>query len=254
MTAVFTYQPTFLPVACSPTLQADILVGLFGGGSFRLPLVPRVPDPFELLGRGLQGLGGQLNPMAPIVTVLNATAALVNFVKNLPSNIAAAIAFNPKPLADSVSAVVTAATDVVALALLPLQFAKMARGFVQMLRDWLVALKAQIDNLITRYTNLNTLIAKAQSLGLSALEDNAVCARNRLDTKVSAINAMITGLGVVIALFQVIICFVTGGEVSITVPSLNASALTGSIFDPVIAVLDGLLTLIPDLSGLQLQC
>jgi hypothetical protein len=81
-----------------------------------------------------------------------------------------------------------------------------------------------------------------------------VCARNRLDTKVSAINAMITGLGVVIALFQVIICFVTGGEVSITVPSLNASALTGSIFDPVIAVLDGLLTLIPDLSGLQLQC
>jgi hypothetical protein len=251
---IYTYAPTVAPLACAPTLPTDILVGLFGGGSFRLPLIPRVPDPLELLGRGLQGLNGQLSPMAPVVTVLNATAALVAFVKNLPSNVAAAIAFNPKPLIDSVTAVVSAATDVVALAILPLQFAKMARGFVQMLRDYLVTLKAQIAAIITRYTDLNALIAQAQALGIASLVTNATCARNRLDTKVSAINAVLASLGVMIALFQVIICFVTGGEVSILVPTLNASALSGAIFDPVIAVLDALLAAIPDLSGLQLAC
>lgn len=249
----FTYNPTLTPLVCTPPLFGDISVPLFGGALANLPLIPRTPDPVELLGRGLQQIGVQFAPMAPALTLMQALKAVVDFVVGLPGNVAQAIAFNPSPLIQSVQKVVGASARLIELAILPLQMARMIRQSLTVLIQYLTALKLQIDQLVTRYTNLEALRQAALAAGNAAWMANIVCARERLDAKVAAMNAALAALGVAIALLSIILCFVTGGHLD-PLPALNPSALTSAVFDPVIAALTVIRDAIPDLSGLALEC
>jgi hypothetical protein len=249
-----TWAPTLVPAVCTPTGIPLNAFGLFGGGQFDLPLIPRVGDPLELLGKGFQNLGLQTSPLAPTLTVLKAAASLVNFVTNLPGNIAAAIAFNPVPLADSVAAVVGAGSDLVALSILPLQLCKMVRGALTLLIQYLQTLKAQIVTLIARFTNVNAMIARAQALGNALMLANSQCAKNRLLAKCTALDAFLASLGVALALISTLLCLITGGELSLTIPPIDGNSLVATIFDPLIAAVTVVRDAIPDLSGFALAC
>lgn len=249
----FTYAPTLTPLVCTPPLYTDLLVGLFGGGTANLPLIPRTPDPVVLLGRGLQQVGMQFTPMAPLLTVLQTVKAVVDFVTGLPGNVAQAVAFNPSPLIQSAERVVGASSRLLELAILPLQMAKMIRNALTMLIAYLTALKAQIDQLVTRYTNLNAVIQAATNAANAAWLANANCAKERLDAKVAAYNEALAALGVAIQLLSIILCFVTGGHLD-PLPTLNPSALTSAVFDPVILTITVIRDAIPDLSGIPLEC
>ena len=250
----FTWSPTLVPTVCTPASFAFDPFGLFGGGQFTLPRLPRAGDPLEILGRGLQDLGLQMTPLAPLVTTLKAGAAVIQFTIDMPSNMAALIAFNPQPLADSVANVVGAGSDLVALAILPVQLCRMVRGFLSLLIAWLQALKNLIIQMVARLTNLNALIARAQQLGNQLLLANARCALERLVAKMDAINAFLASLGVIIALVSVLLCLITGGHLNLSLPTLDVSSIVGTLFDPVIEVVTVVRDAIPDLTGHALAC
>jgi hypothetical protein len=248
-----TWAPSLVPVVCTPPIYGDILVQLFGGITSGLPLLPTEPDPLVLFGGGLQSLGQAFAPMAPIIPVLKIVNAMVEFITNLPANIASAIGFNLNPIVEAAAKVTEAAGDIVSLLAFPVSLAKMIRGFLEVLIGYLNALKVAIVRMIARYTNVNALIAKAAELGNAALAANALCAKERLDSKVAAMNAALAGLAVVMAAFTIILCLVTGGELPL-LPTIDAGALVAEVFDPVIAVLTAIRDAIPDLSGFQLSC
>lgn len=251
----FRFSPTFLPPNCSPNLLADLIGQLFGGASFNLPLIPRVGDPLEILGRGLQNMGLQIGPLGPVLTILKTTQASVNLLKNLPQDMAQLIAFNPSPLATDVAAVVTASSDLVALAIFPLQMIKMIRLALQLLVRYLQALQSAITTLITRFTNVNALIARATALGRSAWLANANCANNRLINKATAMANFLQSIGIIIVMIQVILCLVTQHAFTIPViPVLDPHNLVAAVFQPPIDALNIIIAALPDLSGLAFKC
>lgn len=249
-----TWAPTLPPTTCTPVPVPDILSYIFGGGQMNLPRIPRAPDPLDLMATGLREFGLQFNPIAPGIVTMKAAAALVNLAKNMPTDVAQAIAFNPSPLITDVTTVISASTDLVALSIFPLQLMRMVRSGLQLLIGYLQALKSTLTRLIARYTNVNALIAKATAMGNAALLANATCAKERLDAKVSALNDLITSIGIALVLLGYIYCLVTGSHLPGGPGSLDASALVDTVFDPLIATLQAILALLPDLSGFALNC
>jgi hypothetical protein len=249
----FRYTPTLTPVVCSPGLFSLDPIKMFGGFDFGLPTVPRTPDLVQLLGLAMQQFGAITTPLGPIVTGLKTTKAIVDLVINMPADMAALIAFDPSPLANHVAAVVAASSDLVALAIFPVQMAKMIRGVLTLLIAYLNALRSQIVSLITRITNVNALIAKATAAGMALLLANSQCALARLTAKADAMNAFLQSVGLALVAINIILCFVTGGHLPL-IPVIDPSSLVAEIFDPVILVLTTIRDAIPDLSGFALTC
>lgn len=247
------YAPGLGPLVCTPALLQNASFSLFGGGTATLPLPWANVSAVSVLTGALQNLGLQATPLAPTITLLKGVSAIVNFIVGLPGNTAQAIAFNPQPLIDSVTNVVNATVDIASLVLFPIQLCRMVRGFLTTLINFLVALKAQINLLVTRMTNVTALIAKANELGNTALLANAQCALERLEAKVAAMNQALAALTVVIAIFSILLCLITGGHLD-PLPTLDAGALTSVVFDPVIATLTAIRDAIPDLGGTVLAC
>ena len=251
-----TYSPTLPALNCQPTLLSPLQFTLFGGGAFNLPMPMAAGDPLKQMSRGLDALGLQLAPLGPVITQLKFANAVANLVTNLPSDMAQLIAFNPSPLATDVAAVVGASSDLVALAVLPLQLISMTRGAVQLLVSYFTALKNRITTIVARYTNVNAIIAAATAAGRTALLANMTCKRERLDTAVTAMNNSIVAAGLVLAMIQVIICLVAGHATVLPgVPTLSPAGLVATVFDAVIAALNAILTILPNLSGVNgLRC
>ena len=251
MSVSLDYTPTVVLPPCTPTTPVALVITMPGGGQISL-----IADTFDAAVRALLSANLPLVALAPLFLVLKAVSSIVSFIVNLPSNVAQAIAFNPKPLVDSVNNVISSTVGVIQLALPPVAFALMARGLVQLLRNFLVALKARIDQLAARYARVDTLIELANNLGNAGMLANATCAREDLDSRVARMNAQMGAATVLIGLVNVIICLVTLGQSEGLgpLPSADPTGATSVVFDPVIAVLDALLALIPNVSTVSLEC
>lgn len=246
MAGPLTFSPALPAVVCTPTPIAQIDVDLFGGGKFSLPMLPRHEDPVALIGRALSGMGMQFAPMAPLVRVLRILSSVIGIVK-------AVATLDVPQIAAKAAELGVAVADIAALIGFPIQMARSIRGFLTMLIAYLEALRAQVNLLVARYSNVNALIAKAQSLGNDALLANALCAKERLDAKVAQMNAAIVALGVAVQIFSIVLCLVSGGHLD-PLPTLDVSNLTGAVFDPVIAALTAVRDAIPNLAGLPFSC
>lgn len=240
------YTPTLTALACSAPLLSQISVPLFGGAVFNLPIRPG-DSPLVALARGLSGLGMQAAPLAPLIKVLLILSSVVGLVQAIATLNVGQIAAKSAQLAQAV-------TDIAALILWPVEMAGQVRGFLSMLIAFLQALQADINRLIARYTDVNAMIAEATAAGNTAWLANAVCAKERLDSDVAQLNALLGSIGVAIQVMSILFCLVTGGSHLAALPTLNPSALTAAVFDAPILALTIARDAIPPLTGSGAPC
>lgn len=228
--ASLTYAPSLSALACSTPVLSQISMTLWGGATFSLPVGPGAERPLAVMARALSGLGMQSAPLAPLIKMLRVLSSVVGLVQAIAS-------LNPVEIATKTAQLASAVADVAALVAFPIELARQVRGFLSMLIAFVQALQADIIRLAARYTDVNAMIADATAAGNAAWLANAQCAKERLDSDVAQLNALLASVGVAIQVVSILYCLVTGGQHLAALPTLDPGALTGVVFDPVISAL-----------------
>lgn len=244
MAGELTYIPTLPALACATPVVPAFAFDLFGGASFSLPLFAGNDDPLKIFGRGLQQLLGPFAVFAPLKPVLQAVAAVVQAIPQLP---------NPIPLIQALQQIAVAVGDLASLVIFPVQLARTVKGSLTVLIGYLTALKARIVSLGQRYTNVNNWIGEATRLGNGAMLQNANCAKERLDADAARLVASYAGAIVIVQIISLLICIAALGHLE-PLPTLDPGALVAEVFDPPIAALTTLRDLIPEPPGVPLRC
>ncbi len=240
------YAPTLTALACSFPVLTQITVPLFGGATFNLPIRPG-DRPLVALARGLSGLGMQAAPLAPLIKVMLVLSSVLGVIQ-------AIVTLNPVEIATKTAQLAQAVSDLAALILWPVELAGQVRGFLSMLIAFLQALQSDINALVTRYTDVNAMIAEATAAGNAAWLANAVCAKERLDSDVAQMNALLASIGIAVQVMSILFCLVTGGSHLGAIPTIDPNALTATVFDPPILALTIARDAIPPLTGSGAPC
>ncbi len=244
--ASLVYAPTLTALACSYPVLSQITVPLFGGATFNLQIRPG-DRPLVAYARSLSAMGVSAAGLAPLIKALLILSSIVGLVQAIAT-------LNPVTIAQKASQLGQAVADIAALILWPVEMARQVRGFLSMLIAFLQALQSDINTLITRYTDVNAMIAEATAAGNAAWLANATCAKERLDSDVAQINALLASIGVAIQVMSILFCLVTGGQHLAALPTLDPNALTDAVFDAPIAVLTVARDAIPDVAGSGAPC
>ncbi len=142
-----------IPCVKLPELPKIPNITLFGGAQLNgfLDFSAGIPDQCGANFNLMAQLAPSLGSLTPMLKILAVVKALVDFITEMPANIAAAIAFNPDPLADAVTAVVEAFADLTPLlvALTPAGMAVTIKGILELILGILGCVIGQLESAVS---------------------------------------------------------------------------------------------------------